>query len=110
MSMLRPSGPSSRVRSAMIAGACIAATACASVPMNAVAPSAAEIPDLEVAVRREPGDAGLLVRLGAAYRAAGRLEDARITLERSVALNPADGGGALFLGLTYEDLEMPAAA
>src|SRR5690606_34007704 len=41
----------------------------------------------------------------AAYRAAGRAEEARTTLERALDLRPDDPGAVLYLGLVYEDLE-----
>jgi TolB-like protein len=68
------------------------------------APAPAEIPHLETVASRQPAHVAALVRLGAAYRSAGRLEDARETLQRATALRPRDGGAVLYLGLTHEDL------
>jgi tetratricopeptide (TPR) repeat protein len=70
----------------------------------------AEIPRLETEVARDQGNQELLVRLGAAYRADGRLDDARATLERAVRIDPAAGPAAFYLALTYEDLEEWTAA
>jgi hypothetical protein len=68
------------------------------------APAPAEIPHLETMASEQPAHVTALVRLGAAYRSAGRLEEARETLQRAALLNPRDGGVALYLGLTHEDL------
>lgn len=73
-------------------------------------PTAAQIPALEQELAASPADADVLVRLGAAYRAAGRTADARTVLERAVELGPVQPGAVLFLGLTYEDLDEPARA
>jgi tetratricopeptide (TPR) repeat protein len=64
---------------------------------------AAELSALERRAARDPGDVAAAVRLGAAYRAAGRLDEARRVLEAAHARAPRDDGAALFLGLTYED-------
>jgi tetratricopeptide (TPR) repeat protein len=68
------------------------------------APQAAALPRLEAQVAQDSTDAKLLARLGAAYRTAGRMEDARTVLKRAVDRNPEESGAVLFLGLTYEDL------
>lgn len=59
---------------------------------------------------RDQGNPDLLVRLGAAYREAGRLEDARATLERAVRIDSAGGLAGFYLALTYEDQEEWTAA
>jgi TolB-like protein len=64
----------------------------------------ADIPALEAGLAAAPEDAGTLFRLGAAYRQAGRLEEAGTVLERLAALRPDDAYAALHLGLTYEDM------
>lgn len=69
------------------------------------APSPADIPVLEARVARDGGDPRSLISLGAAYRAAARLEDARLTLEQALARQPGDAEAVFHLGLTYEDLE-----
>jgi tetratricopeptide (TPR) repeat protein len=71
-------------------------------PATSPAPGA-DIPALEQRVARAPDDAAAAVRLGAAYRDAGRLDDARRVLEQAVQRAPRDGNAALFLGLTLED-------
>jgi tetratricopeptide (TPR) repeat protein len=68
------------------------------------------IPALEQAAARSPGDATAATQLGAAYYAAGRLDDARATLQRVVDGGRPDGTAYLYLGLTYEGLEDWSAA
>jgi TolB-like protein len=94
----------------LILVATLTAASCAPSLHNTSAPTAAEIPQLEAQVRADSTSVASLVRLGAAYRAAGRLPEARTTLERAHRLAPSDGGAALYLGLTYEDLSDVAAA
>jgi TolB-like protein/Flp pilus assembly protein TadD len=77
---------------------------------GAAGPSAAEIPQLERTVAREPTHLDALVRLGAAYRDADRLQDARATLERAAQIGTGDGTVIFYLGLTYEDLDELSAA
>lgn len=69
------------------------------------APSPAEIPALEDRVEASPSDVDAAVRLGAAYRQAGRLEEARRVLDAAVERRPGHGPAHLLLGLVYEDLE-----
>lgn len=68
-------------------------------------PSPEQIPALEQEAEARPEDASVLARLGAAYREAGDLQQARRVLEQAHEAAPAHGPSALFLGLTYEDLE-----
>jgi tetratricopeptide (TPR) repeat protein len=68
------------------------------------------IPALEQAAARSPGDATAATQLGAAYYAAGRFDDARATLQRVVDGGRADGAAYLYLGLTHEGLEDWSAA
>ena len=74
------------------------------------APSPAEIPDLEEALRDQPGSSAILLRLGAAYREAGRTGEAVEALERARSLAPADPGVLYYLGLSHEDGEAWAEA
>jgi tetratricopeptide (TPR) repeat protein len=69
------------------------------------APSPADIPVLEARVAEDGGDLRALISLGAAYRAASRLEEAELTLERALVGQPEDADAVFHLGLTYEDLE-----
>ncbi|HEY0035519.1 MAG TPA: tetratricopeptide repeat protein, partial [Longimicrobium sp.] len=71
-------------------------------PAPSTAP-AADLPALERRVAARPDDAAAAVRLGAAYRQAGRLDDARRVLEDAARRAPRDGDAALYLGLTRED-------
>jgi tetratricopeptide (TPR) repeat protein len=64
-----------------------------------------DIPTLEVAVERAPRDAMALTRLGAAYHAADRFEEARVTLRRAIEGGGADGSAHLYLGLANEGME-----
>jgi TolB-like protein len=78
--------------------------------MPAAAPSPADIPHLEVGVARDSSAVPALLRLGAAYREAGRHDEARMVLERAERLGPANPDVALYLGLTYEELDLVAEA
>lgn len=62
------------------------------------------IPALEARMAGDGGAMDVLTDLGAAYREAGRMDDARRTLERAHELSPSDAAAVFFLGLTYEDL------
>jgi TolB-like protein len=86
------------------------ASGCALGQRRADAPTPAEIPALEARLAQQPEYVPVLVRLGAAYRAAARLGDASTTLERALELDPAEPGGVLYLGLTYEELDRPGDA
>ncbi len=68
-------------------------------------PSPAEVPTLEAALVERPDDAGLLLRLGAAYVEAGRTADAIGVLERARALPTHPPGVLFYLGLSYEGAE-----
>lgn len=63
------------------------------------------IPALESRLASQGDAVGVMARLGAAYREAGRVEDARYALERALELDPDSDVSAYYLGLTYEDLE-----
>lgn len=78
---------------------------CATAAAPGTAPSPAEIPQLEARVAEDSSDVLAMVRLGAAYRAAGQTDQARETLERALRADPNASGAVLYLGLTYEDLE-----
>lgn len=77
--------------------------ACANPYVAPPAPSPSEIPELEARVASRPGDAEAATRLGAAYREADRLDDARAVLERTVEAHPDNEAAVYFLGLTYEE-------
>lgn len=63
-----------------------------------------DLAGLEARLQQEPGDTESALQLAAQYRAAGRLDDARVLLERTAANAPRDGRVLLLLGITYEDL------
>ncbi|HSR41208.1 MAG TPA: tetratricopeptide repeat protein [Longimicrobiales bacterium] len=82
---------------------CAVSAACATT--SAVrAPSPDEIPALEARVEASPRDGEGLILLGAAYREAGRLDEARETLEEATQVAPGSADAVFFLGLTYEDM------
>jgi len=78
---------------------------CAPGPRPLAPPSPAEIPTLQSQLAESPGDAGLLLRLGAAYREADRLDEARASLLDARARSPRDPGVLFYLGLTHEEME-----
>lgn len=73
-------------------------------------PSPEQIPDLEARHATRPGDAEVATRLGAAYREAGRLEDAATLLESTVEAHPDHDEAVYFLGVTYEEAAADSAA
>lgn len=90
----------------ILAAVCLLATAaCAARQPVSTAPSPEEIPRLEQQVEASPDAVAPRVRLGAAYRADGRLEDARRVLRQARSIDPDHPRAALFLGLTLEDME-----
>ena len=68
------------------------------------------IPSLEAERSHRPQDSNTLTRLGVAYFKAGRFTDARPVLDSVVALDPGSGVGAVYLGMTAEQLGDFAAA
>lgn len=74
------------------------------------APTPEAIPDLEEQLAEAPDDPGLLWRLGAAYRAAGDLEQATSYLEQAVEADPAEANARLYLAMAYEDQSYPSSA
>lgn len=92
----------------LLSGAVVLAAlgGCSTTPSDGPAPPHPSlIPALEARLAGEEGLVEVMARLGAAYREAGRLDDARETLERTVELDPESGVATFFLGVTYEDLE-----
>jgi Tfp pilus assembly protein PilF/TolB-like protein len=67
------------------------------------APGPEEIPALERATASSPRDVDLRVRLGAAYRAAGRLDDARRVLEDALRTDPGSERAIFVLGAVYDE-------
>ncbi len=65
----------------------------------------AEIPRLEAALSREPGNPELLTRLGMAHFRAGNLSQAEARLGAAVATGEASGAAYLYLGLVHEARE-----
>lgn len=92
----------------------VAATLAASAGcVTAVAPalpSPTEIPSLEANLLGAPNSVPTMVRLGVAYREAGRLDDARLLLQQAVGLDPTEPAGVFYLGLAYEELGRPGDA
>jgi len=64
-----------------------------------------QIPALEQAASRSPGDIDTATRLGIAYFMADRYEDARRTLAAAIERGAGDGAAYLYLGLANEELE-----
>lgn len=74
------------------------------------APGPAEVPALEARVRSAPDDLAVAARLGAAYRSADRLDDARRVLESVLERDSEHRAATYFLGLTYEALAADSSA
>lgn len=74
------------------------------------APKPAEIPGLEREAAAGPNDVDVLVRLGAAYRAAGRLDDAKRVLERALRVDRNSGQATFVLGMVYDESNADSAA
>jgi tetratricopeptide (TPR) repeat protein len=64
--------------------------------------SPAEIPRLEARLEQWPNELPTMLRLGAAYREAGRLNESRTLLESVRQRTPTELSAAVQLGLTYE--------
>ncbi len=96
--------PSLSPRAPALAGAAavLLLAACGPAPGPAV-PAPAALPALEAALAREPGDAQAAVRLASGYRAAGRLDDARVVLEQARANSPRHRSVVLLLGAVLEE-------
>ncbi len=67
------------------------------------APKPEEIPGLERAAAAGPRDVDVLVRLGAAYRAAGRLDDAERVLQQALRVDDGSEDATFVLGLVYDE-------
>lgn len=79
-------------------------SACAPSSAGPRPPHPSLIPALEARAAEEGAAPEALVRLGAAYREAGRPDDARRTLERAREMAPDRADAVFFLGLAHEDL------
>lgn len=82
----------------------LACTGCSGARSGVPSPSPEEIPALEAELARRQNEVATRVRLGAAYRAAGRFDRALTLLQEAQKQDPQNGGAVLFLGLTLEDL------
>jgi tetratricopeptide (TPR) repeat protein len=103
--------PPLRCTSAALLGfaAIVATSACVLSPAPS-APGVTAIPQLEQRLLQAGPDIGVLVPLAAAYRDAGRLDDARQLLDQAHALDAHAASPLLYLGLVHEDLGNPSAA
>ena len=81
----------------------LAAGACGGGGAPPTTTPAAAIPTLETRAARAPENVEAALRLGAAYREAGRLDDAARVLGAAHERAPRDERATLLLGLTYED-------
>jgi tetratricopeptide (TPR) repeat protein len=91
-----------KIRNGCLGLAIVIASGCAGMAPPA-APSPAEIPALEADLAVRPTDAGLMVRLGAAYRADGRDDEAARLFASALAVDPEHAGATLQAGLMHED-------
>lgn len=96
--MLQRTGPTT-----LVLALSLAAAACGTGGAPPATAPAAAIPALEARITRAPGDLEAAIRLGAAYRDAGRLDDAARVLSAAHQRAPRDERAMLLLGLTYED-------
>ncbi|MBK8003706.1 MAG: hypothetical protein IPK12_07085 [Gemmatimonadetes bacterium] len=84
--------------------------ACAGGSAPAPAPTPENLTALEAAQARQPGDAGVMTRLGIAYYDAKRFDRARDVLQSALAVNRANYPATVYLGLAREELgEMDSA-
>lgn len=88
----------------------LTASGCAGTGGTTQVPSVAGIAALEARAARNPGDAETSLLLGAAYRDAGRLDDAVRVLADAHRRMPRDPRAMLLLGLAHEDRGDLAAA
>lgn len=102
--------PRVAIRLLALAAFAAGASGCAGGMQTTRAPSPEAIPGLEEQLAEAPQDPGLLWRLGAAYRAAGDLEQATSYLERAVQADPAEPNARLYLAMAYEDQTFPSSA
>jgi TolB-like protein len=86
-----------------------ALAACAGGAPPRTAP-AADVPALEARVAADPANVEAAVHLGAAYRGAGRLDDAVRVLAGVRQRAPQNDDAVLLLGLVYEEHAQPARA
>lgn len=106
--MLPFNRPSARRMGMLILpGAALWLAACAPSGFTGVVPpDPAHLPLLEAEIPTQGNSIDFLTRLGATYRSAGRLDEARDVLERAVSASGSLYSPArLYLALTYEDLE-----
>jgi TolB-like protein len=103
----RPALPVGRFVSLLVV---VLAGACASVPQAVAPPADEEVRALEAGVAADSSDLRAMLALGEAYRRLDRYEPARGLLERAAARHPSSPETAALLGLTYEDLGLPAEA
>jgi TolB-like protein len=100
-----------RARRVFPVGVVVLAAACAGgggMRMSDVTPE--QIPALESQRSAQPGNPGVLARLGVAYFKANRYADARTALDSAVARDPREAVAAIYLGMTTEQLgDFPAA-
>jgi TolB-like protein len=84
-------------------------TGCVAAAPAPIGPAAAEIPRLEARLAAG-GDLDTRLRLGAAYRNAGRLDEAAAILRDALEIAPGDPQATVLLGLTYEEAGSPERA
>jgi tetratricopeptide (TPR) repeat protein len=73
-------------------------------------PTPDQIPALEIRHAERPADADVATRLAAAYREAGRVEEAVGLLESTLASNPDHEAAVYYLGLAYEEVGADSSA
>jgi TolB-like protein len=89
------------IRSIVAAGAVAAAVGCATSGQV----SAGGVARLEKSRAARPNDAAVARSLGIAYYKQNKFTEARTHLEQAVKMDPRDGSGALYLGLTAEQMK-----
>ncbi|HET9982601.1 MAG TPA: CsgG/HfaB family protein [Longimicrobiales bacterium] len=106
----RPASPRPRVAALTGAAAALLAACAAGPGAPPAAPTPGDVARLEAALARDTSSISARVALGAAYRASGEPEKARVVLERAAVARPTDAAAVVQLGLAYEDLGRFAAA
>lgn len=102
---MRCSSPRLRPLLSFVAAALLVAGTACTAGRRPPAPTADQIPELRAELRDSPGDVDAMVRLAAAYQAAGQPKQALPHLVEARRRSPDHAASLFYLGLVREDLE-----